>query len=408
MAGKINIMRTAILFLLLFVTSLHAFSQSSPKWEIRWNKGLQFQQSDNQFKIKIGGRIQYDIMMIEQNDMLDENFFAPNGTEFRRLRFFISGLLFGNMKFKLQMDFSRGDAGVKDAYIEMTKIPWIGHIRVGHFKQPFGFELLTSSNDITMMERSLTDTFTPERDLGIMIYNHHFNKRFSWYAGYFYPTRNIGLYLGNQYRITFRLAGQPIYKPDGKWFTVMHFGAAYVHQFNDNRLLVFNDRPEDHLAPKYVALAIEKTKTADVMGAEFVFILGPLSFQGEYMTAKVVPSTSMNTLFTSYNYNSGYAILSWFITGEHKNYSQTKTAFGRLKPKKNLGKGGWGAFEVSLRYSSVNLNDKDLRGGKMQDITAGLNWYLNQAVRFMFNYVYSDVGNQGFANIYQMRFQVAF
>ncbi|NOX85054.1 MAG: hypothetical protein GXO86_03660 [Chlorobi bacterium] len=347
-------------------------------------------------------------MMINQNDVLDENFPAMNGSEFRRLRFFTSGILFGNVKFKMQFDFARGDAGVKDAYIELTKIPGVGHIRVGHFKQPFGFELLTSSNDITLMERSLTDAFTPERDLGAMVYNHQFNKRFSWYAGYFFPTRNVGLYLGNQYRLTFRVAGQPIYKPDGRWYTVMHLGVAYEHQFNDNRLLILNDRPEAHLTPKYVTLSVKETKTAEVMGSEFVFIFGPLSFQGEYMTTKVVPSPSMNTNFTSYYYNAGYAIISWFITGEHKNYSQKKTAFGRLAPKRNLGKGGWGAFEISLRYSSINLNDKDLRGGSMQDITAGLNWYLNPAVRVMFNYIYSDVGNQGFANIYQMRFQVAF
>jgi len=401
-------MRTGILFLLFFSLGIHTFSQTSPKWDIKWNKGIRFQRSDKQFQIKIGGRIQYDLMMINQNAGLDSVYPALNGTEFRRLRFYSSGLLFGNVKYKLQLDFSRGDAGVKDAYIEVTKIPWIGHIRAGHFKQPFGFEMQTSSNDITGMERSLTNIFTPERDLGFMIYNHQFNKRFSWYAGYFFPTRNIGLYLGNQYRLTFRVAGQPIYKPEGKWYTVFHAGIAYEHQFNDNRLLIFQERPEAHLAPKYARLTFDETKTAEVLGGELVFVLGPLSFQGEYMTAKVVPSVSLETFFNSYNYNAGYGIVSWFITGEHKNYSQSKTAFGRVSPKKNLGKGGWGAWEVSARYSFVDLNDRDMRGGAMHDFTAGLNWYLNPAVRFMFNYVYSDAGNQGYANIYEMRFQVAF
>ena len=408
MTGKRNTMRNTSLFLLLFAMSIHIFAQSSYEWNIKWNKGLQFLRSDDQFKIKIGGRIQYDLMMINQNAGLDSVYPAPNGTEFRRLRFYSSGTLFGNVKYKLQLDFSRGDAGVEDAYIEVTKIPWIGHIRAGHFKQPFGFEMQTSSKDITDMERSLPSVFTPERDLGFMIYNHQFNKRFSWYAGYFFPTKNIGLYLGNQYRLTFRVAGQPIYRPEGKWYTVFHLGMAYEHQFNDNRLLIFQERPETHLAPKYARLSFEETKTAEVLGGEFVFIFGPLSFQGEYMTAKVVPTASMKTFFDSYYYTTGYGILSWLITGEHKNYSQSKTAIGRISPKKNLGKGGWGAWELSFRYSFVDLNDRDMRGGTMHDFTAGLNWYLNQAVRVMFNYVYSDVGNQGYASIYQMRFQVAF
>ena len=401
-------MKTILLFFVILSVSTGLFSQSSHEWSIKWNKGLQFQRADDQFKIKIGGRVQYDIMMISQSDWLDTDYPAPNGTEFRRLRFFTSGTLFGNVKFKLQLDFSKGDAGVKDAYIEVTKIPWIGHIRAGHFKQPFGFEMLTSSNDITDMERSLPYVFTPERDLGFMVYNHQFNKRFSWYAGYFFPTKNIGRYLGNQYRLTFRLAGQPIYKPDARWYTVFHVGVAFEHQFNDNRLLAFHERPEAHLAPKHVRLALDQTKRAEVLSGELVFIAGPLSFQGEYMTANITPSDSMNAFFSSYNYTTGYAIVSWFITGEHKNYSQSKTAFGRVSPKRNLGKGGWGAWELSFRYSFLDMNDRDLRGGTMNDFTAGLNWYLNPAVRVMFNYIYSDVGNQGFANIYQMRFQVAF
>ena len=403
-----ELMRTTFLIFVFLSVSAGLFAQSDHKWDIKWNKGLQFTRADDQFKIKIGGRIQYDILMIEQSDGLDAVYPAPNGAEFRRLRLFTSGTLFGNVKFKFQMDFARGDAGVKDAYIEVTKIPWIGHFRVGHFKQPFGFEMQTSSNDITDLERSLPYVFTPERDLGFMIYNQQFKKRFSWYAGYFFPVNNIAFYLGNQYRLTFRAAGQPIYKPDARWYTVFHLGVAYEHQFNDNRLLAFQERPEAHLAPKYVRLAFDETKTAEVLGGELVFIAGPLSFQGEYMTARITPSDSMNTLYSSYNYTTGYGIISWFITGEHKNYSQSKAALGRVRPKRNLGKGGWGAFEISLRYSFLDLNDRDQNGGVMNNITAGLNWYLNPAVRFMFNYVYSDVGNQGFANIYQMRFQVAF
>ena len=56
----------------------------------------------------------------------------------------------------------------------------------------------------------------------------------------------------------------------------------------------------------------------------------------------------------------------------------------------------------------MNLDNADLNGGVMSDITGGINWYLNPATRVMFNYVYSDVKNIGKANIFQMRFQIAF
>jgi phosphate-selective porin OprO/OprP len=63
---------------------------------------------------------------------------------------------------------------------------------------------------------------------------------------------------------------------------------------------------------------------------------------------------------------------------------------------------------VAVRYSSINLNDNDMDGGQMNNFTAGLNWYLNPATKFAFNYIYSDVKSLGKSNIFQMRFQITF
>jgi len=110
-----------------------------------------------------------------------------------------------------------------------------------------------------------------------------------------------------------------------------------------------------------------------------------------------------------YNLNAYYGFFSWFITGEHRVYNLSAGHFNRVHPKKNFGEnGGTGAFQLSIRYSSVDLNDKDLRGGKLKDLTVGLNWYLNPATRLMFNYINSDAENMGNVNAYLMRFQVDF
>jgi phosphate-selective porin OprO/OprP len=103
-----------------------------------------------------------------------------------------------------------------------------------------------------------------------------------------------------------------------------------------------------------------------------------------------------------------FANISWFITGEHKNYNPSKSAFDRVHPKKNFGDNGIGSFEIALRYSSIDFDDADLNGGRMNDFTAGLNWYLNPAVRFTFNYIHSTLKEIGEANIFQTRFQVTF
>ncbi|MGC3968599.1 MAG: porin [Pirellulales bacterium] len=50
---------------------------------------------------------------------------------------------------------------------------------------------------------------------------------------------------------------------------------------------------------------------------------------------------------------------------------------------------GAGAWELASRVSYLKLNDDNVRGGKIADYTAGLNWYLNPYVKWQFNYIHS-------------------
>jgi phosphate-selective porin len=44
----------------------------------------------------------------------------------------------------------------------------------------------------------------------------------------------------------------------------------------------------------------------------------------------------------------------------------------------------------------------------MTDTTVGLNWYLNASTMILANYVHSSVERIGDADIFQIRFQLAF
>jgi phosphate-selective porin OprO/OprP len=70
---------------------------------------------------------------------------------------------------------------------------------------------------------------------------------------------------------------------------------------------------------------------------------------------------------------------------------------------------------VGLRLSHVDLNDKRIKGGEETNFTAGLNWYLTQNTRLMFNYIRALVEDRpdrqiddGRAHIVQARFQIAY
>ena len=103
--------------------------------------------------------------------------------------------------------------------------------------------------------------------------------------------------------------------------------------------------------------------------------------------------------------------MSYFLTGEYKKYKSSYSGFGRIKPKSNFGgteNKGLGAWEIALRYSNSDLNNKNVLGGQQSDIMVGLNWYLNPVTRIMLNKVWANIKNFGNANAFEVRFQVDF
>jgi len=400
-------MKNIYIVFLLICTTYAGFSQEDPKWKAYWKDGMRVESLDGDFKLKFGGRFMLDGVLVFPDPVIDTLVENKSGVEIRRVRLYSSGTIYRNIKYKLQFDFAGGVAELKDAYITITKIPFIGNIRFGHFKEPLGLELLTSSKYITMIERSLTNPLFPERNTGLMLFNTVANERMTWSAGYFFPSDKFGEYLGHKYHITGRLTGLPIYDSESK-YRVLHLGAGYTYQFQNNEEYVLKSRPESHLIPTLVLAEIDHAKAVNQLSGELALVLGPFHIQTEYVAsvAKTTPDSELQK--ESYYFQAYHGIISWFITGEHKNYLTKDAAFGRVKPKKNFGSEGAGAFELAFRYSNIDLDDTDVNGGYMSNATLGLNWYLNPATRFMFNYVFANIRDTGTASIILVRFQVDF
>lgn len=374
-------------------------------FQLSWNNGLQFESQNGQFKVKFGGRIQNDWAFFSQDDSLKSIFGGlNNGTEFRRVRFYNSGLLYEKVKYKLQLDFAGGEIVFKDVYIVLTKLPVIGNIKMGHFKEPFRLEVQASSNYIMFMERAPTVSFMPERSTGLTLHNHALKKRLTWAMGVFRNSDTFGNDKGkDNYNATGRLTGTPVYDEDDH--RILHLGMAYSYRNPSVNSYIIQSKPEAHLAHDYVSTdTISNVNNIHLFSEEYAFVLGPLSIQGEYLLSFV------NTPDKTYEFYTYYGMISYFLTGEHRNYLTSTGSFGPIKVKNNFNPQakGWGALEIALRYSSINLNSNDINGGQLNDITVGLNWYLNPATRIMINYVLAQLNEVGNARIFQMRFQLAF
>ncbi len=397
-------------------------------WNFYWKEGFRLESKDKNFKFKFGGRIMADAASINADPQINTALVAAGddqetgwGTEFRRARLFFEGTAYEVIDFKAQYDFAGGDADFKDVYIGARKIPFVGHFRVGHFKEPVSLEELTSSKYITFMERSLpVEAFAPSRNMGFMFFNHALNERLTWAVGLFQNTDDFGESFNNasDQNLSLRLTGLPWYQDKGK---LLHLGLSLSHQFRNERVSAvgvrYRTRPEAHLSPNRLADTRSLlTDSVDLINPEVALVYGPFSFQGEYFFNKL-GSTPLNDP----DFEGGYAYVSWFLTGEHRNYKASAGAFDRIKPKKNFHptKEGWGALEVALRYSTVDLIEQGaipIMGGEQKDWTFGINWYLTPNTRVMFNYVQADIkdGNEdvslpnGKVDIYQFRFQIDF
>jgi phosphate-selective porin OprO/OprP len=105
-----------------------------------------------------------------------------------------------------------------------------------------------------------------------------------------------------------------------------------------------------------------------------------------------------------------YVFGSYFLTGETRRYDSVNGAIRRVRPKREFrdGTGGKGAFEIAFRFSRIDLDDQAIAGGRLNDITAGFNWYATRNYRTLFNVIRAKRSDVDPVWIFQIRLQVAF
>jgi phosphate-selective porin OprO/OprP len=60
-----------------------------------------------------------------------------------------------------------------------------------------------------------------------------------------------------------------------------------------------------------------------------------------------------------------------------------------------INSGGWGELEIYSRWSSIDLSDKSIDGGKMNTFSVGINWFPISAIQANLNYRYSTLDRFG-------------
>ncbi len=370
---------------------------------------------------EFGGRIMADFTVnTDQSRSLRNNLgVAEDGFEFRRLRLYAEGPIGEVIEYKIQLDFAGNAVSVKDAYVGVSDLPYLPDFKVGHLKEPFSLDELTSSKYITFMSRSaLSDGFTAEYNPGIFISEHWADDRINLSAALTQANVN-GLETpradGNQ-NLTARLTSPVVYRSDRN---LVHLGAAYSIQqpTADGDSYVRDLEPEVHKGdPEFLEAEVGNVENWDQYGLEFATVQGPVSVQAEWAQHSLNRSSGTEPDLDSY-----YAFVSYFLTGEHRPYDRGAGDFGRVEPNQpfvGAGKvgGGPGAWEIAARYSSTDYSEASgvtARAAnlatEMDVITLGLNWYPHAHAKWMLNYVDAEQDAlNGDAQWLATRFQVDF
>lgn len=292
---------------------------------------------------------------------------SESGGDLRRLRVGVAGLatFLDQVSYKLELDLTDGTNNFSDLYVQWD-LPKRGALRVGNQRVSQSLSAMTSSLSHLFMEEPLpVSAFSLSRRLAVS-YDHDW-RRFGLHGIFFTrdPNNNAG-----KYGWALRMFTKPIRGPR----QIGHVGFSMVSEKMD-REARYRVRPESHVTNiRLVDTGLfEDVQYQHVLGLEMAGGLGSNSVKLELFRARWERDQGRHNTF-----NGAYLEAGHFLTGQDFNYKKGKFVRPQLEP-------GTRAWEIGLRASWVDLNDRDVRGGEQLNVGAALNYYPRPNLRFMLN-----------------------
>lgn len=353
-----------------------------------------------------------------------------DGDLFRRARLGADGTVFKDFDYRILLDF--GGAGVENAgqlyegWIQYTGFKPF-KLKVGAFSPSLGLEDQGSTNGMAFLERpGASDTARALAGGDTRTAAQIYANGDHWFAAGAVTGRTIGVIntgtasataqtYSDQVGLTGRFAFQPFHGYDWLIQTGVHgsYVARAANTGGPDVSLVsrygirLNDTPELRVdGTKLIDTGTINARHADTIGLEFAAQKKNLLLQGEYESFGVDRS---DPGVTNPHFYGWYIEGVWTITGEARKFNAGTAAFDApaVNHPFKLHGGGWGAWELGVRYSEMNLNyhagapgtaltavgstTDGIRGGDQKIWTVGVNWYLNPIIRLMLDYEHVDV-----------------
>jgi phosphate-selective porin OprO/OprP len=339
---------------------------------------------------------------------------APSDTfVLRRARFGFQGNYGSHFDFALLTDANATSGAIlRDVYLNVRLRPEF-QFQAGQFKEPFAQETGIGATNLDFVERGLQSLLYPcagtaYRCPGLTLHGDISGGVMQWWAGMFNGRNGVAPNLTNEPEFVGRVRFYPWRKSKSDWFKQFAFGGSIAHSRTRGLSgdLSFSGAMPDAAYSFFPQLRVNGP--TERYEGEFTYIKGAYALRGEYVQLQqqrydVGSETPGGLGFLNL---PGIGAKAWnisttyLLTGEKRPENGTPRVKNPLYgPDTPGGKGrGWGAFELAARYSGIQANAPSANFLNLytpgfvpqydyhtDEITLGLNWYVNYWVKYQVN-----------------------
>lgn len=375
---------------------------------------LVFESPKQDFRFWFDVRVQMDgAIFFGEKDWMDP---IGNNASIRRARIGIKSQITKNWTGELDTDFANGNFELKDALLRYTSDCGSFRVTGGNFKEDFSMEQTTTSRYLSFMERPMAvQTFAPSRHIGVDVRFRH-NWLYASVGTFFQliegaeaatwvedANKDYGYNQGLSY--TGKLVFNPLYKHADAGIHI-GLGGSYRTPKTDAD-------PREYHGFRYSSrnsTALNRKKYLDtgrhpgvtdfefLWNAELAAHYRGFRVQGEYIQMNNFLEDKLPEQYAAaygnikkYTFGGWYAMAGILLFGGEYQYNLSESEF--TQPSRGR---KWGDIELVARYDYMSLNDKNIYGGAGENYTFGINYYVNNNVKFVLNYQYSR--NDRYAN----------
>ena len=418
---QIKILQQQVQDLKASQASKYAEQKSLPKLTLD-NGRPTFKTADGKYSASLRALVQFDGGYYMQDDAPASGTGADlsSGTNFRRARIGITGTIAKVFDYNFIYDF--GGSGSEKSAISSAYLQYNGlkpfKIRVGAFSPSASLEDSEGATDPLFMEKASAVEIARgiagadgRSAIALMAAGERY------YGSIAYTGARVGQtgFFDEQQGLVGRLAGLAFDDGDGK--LLVGGNGSYVFDtadasagpgasstgvnFQNVPELRVDDTSSSNASASLVSTGNINADSVTQWGLDGAAQWKSLYVEGGYFKFEADRRGS-GLAGSNPNFDGWYAEASWVLTGEKRSYD-TKSAVFRAPKVESPFTGqkgtGWGALELAVRYSTIDLNYHEdmstanggIRGGEQDIWTIGVNWYANNAIRLSANYLFIDI-----------------